>query len=389
MNAGAPTSALDPFDDAVLVDPYPAYKRLRDAGPAVWMRRHGVWALPRYAEVRQALRDWQTFTSSHGVGMTDEFNRIPGNILHLDPPDHEPLRNVLRQQLSSRALRSIEPELQDRADRLVDELVAQGNFDAIGELAQAFVVSVVADLAGLPEDGRDEIPVNSDAAFNQFGPANDRYRRSHPGFRRLLDYVLEVAVPGRLAPWGKGEQIYRAAEAGDISRRDCAGLMTIYVWASIDTTVSAIGSLIERFAAEPEQWDTLRAEPDLIPAAFNEALRIDSPIQMFSRVTTRDVEIGDVTLPEGVRVLVMNASANRDERKYPDPDRFDLRRDPGDHLAFGHGVHTCVGAGLARLEVHALLRSLAERVQRFHVLRRRQRLNNVVRSLDSLSVRVS
>jgi cytochrome P450 len=384
----APESDVDPFDDAVLADPYPSYRRLRDVGPVVWMQRHGVWALPRYQEVRQAMREWETFSSASGVGMTDEFNDLPGGILGSDPPDHDHLRRVFRRHLSHRALRPVEEDLEARANALVDALVERGSFDAVRDLAHAYTVSVVADLVGLPDEGRPDLLANSDAGFNRFGPANSRYAAAAAGYRRMVDHAATVAVPGRLAPGGMGAALYEAADAGELHPSECSSMMLVYTWPSMDTTVSAIGHAVHRLAQHPDQWDLVRADPGLVPAAFDEVLRIDAPVQLFTRVTTRAVEIGGTWLPAGARVMVMMGSANRDERHFPDPDRFVVRRDPSDHLSFGHGVHLCVGAALARLEGHAVIRALTSRVARLSVVERRPHLNNVIHGLGSLQVRV-
>ncbi|MGH9213258.1 MAG: cytochrome P450 [Acidimicrobiales bacterium] len=384
-----PVSDLDPFEDTVLLDPYPSYRRLRDAGPVVWLRRHETWALPRYAEVRHALRNWAAFSSAAGVGMTPEFNDLPGGILGSDPPEHDRLRRVLQGQLAPRTLRAVEDQLQAQADDLVDRLVARSSFDAVRDLAQPYVVTAIADLVGLPDEGRSELLANSDAAFNRFGPHNQRYVTAGPGFSRLVDYVTRVAVPGRLTPGGKGDEIYRAAEAGTLHPGECPQMMLVYTWPSMDTTIAAIGHAIRQLALHPEQWDQLRHAPELVPAAFDEALRLDSPVQVLTRVTTQDVDVGDRTLPAGSRVLVMMGSASRDERHYQNPDRFDIHRGPADHLAFGHGIHHCVGAALARLEAQAVLRALARRANKLVLLDHRPHLNNVVRGLASLHVRTS
>ena len=385
----APHSDLDLYSDNVLFDPYPAYAELRELGPVVWMSRFGTYALARHEQVRSALQDWQTFSSAAGVGLDPEANkRTAGAILTSDPPVHDSLRKVMNGQLSARVLSTIADRLQDQADELVEALVERGSFDAITELAQRYTEAVIVDLVGLPEERRLELLPNADAAFNTFGPANDRFAASMTGLDRLFDYVQEVAVPGRLLPDGKGMEIYDAAAAGVVSRKACPGLMTSYVWAGMDTTVDAIGSAIWLFACHPDQWALVRDDPSLIPSAFNEVLRIESPVQIFTRSVTRSIDIEHVTLPAGARVMVIFASANRDERRYPDPDRFDVRRNPTDHVAFGRGIHLCVGLNLARLEGHAVLHALARRVERFDVIEERRHLNNAVRGLGSLRVGV-
>lgn len=386
-NAGnPPASDLDPFEDQVLLDPYPHYRRLRDMGPVVWMHRYGMWALTRYAAVRRALRDWEVFSSARGVGMTPECNEVPAGVLTSEPPEHSRLRRVLQGQLSGHSLRAVEPVLQSRADELVGGLVGRGTFDAVRDLAEPFVVAATADLVGLPAEGRSELLANSDAAFNRFGPANRRYVASEDRYRRLFDYVASVAVPGRLTPDGLGARLFEAADAGVLDYADCVGMMVVYTWPSLATTVSAIGNAMHQLALHPDQWGLVRDDPDLIPAAFLEALRIDSPGQIFTRAISEAVRIGDVHLATGARVMVLVGSANRDEHHYPDPDRFDIRRKPSDHLAFGHGMHHCAGATFATLEAHAVLRALASHAASLTVLESRQRLNNVIRGPARLLV---
>jgi cytochrome P450 len=163
----------------------------------------------------------------------------------------------------------------------------------------------------------------------------------------------------------------------------------VYTWPGVDTTVNAIGTAVLLFASLPDQWDLLRDEPERVPDAAAEVLRFESPVQMVTRVTTRECEIGGHPVPAGRRTILLIGAANRDGRHYADPDSFDVRRDPGDQLAFGHGVHLCAGAGLARRELHAVLRALARRVARISVVAAERRLNNVTRGLARLQVDVT
>ncbi|MEU5640720.1 cytochrome P450 [Streptomyces milbemycinicus] len=166
-------------------------------------------------------------------------------------------------------------------------------------------------------------------------------------------------------------------------------MMLDYVTPSLDTTILAIANAVALFARNPDQWDLLREDRSLIPHAINESLRLESPVPQFSRVLTEDHEIGGVPLAAGSRVALLYASANRDERHYPNPTRFDMTRRPSDHLAFGRGEHVCVGMHLARLEMSALLERLADRVARFEILEHRPMINNGLRGLDYLDVAVT
>jgi len=194
---------------------------------------------------------------------------------------------------------------------------------------------------------------------------------------------------GRLAPGGFGWTVAEAARRGEIPREAAIGLLAGYVVAAFDTTIAAIANGLFRFAENPEQWARLRAEPALMPSAFNEIVRIDTPIQAFARVPTRDVDLGEgVIIPAGARTLVSYASASRDERRFADPDRFDIGRRPLDHLGFGLGVHGCAGQGLARMEAYAVFGALARRIESFELLAPPERaLNNLIRCHARLRMR--
>ncbi len=384
-----PSTDVDLWADDVLADPYPAYAELRQLGPVVWMTRYGAYALPRYDEVRAVLQDWQRFTSARGVGMDDAMNAKSGRgILTTDPPLHDTRRKVLNAQLVPRALTTHEPSITDRAEAMVADLVERGSFDAVADLAQPYSVGVVADLVGLPDEEREHLLERAAAAFNTFGPDNDLLRGSLAGFRELFDYCTGFATPERLTPERWGSQIYAAGERGDIEPDACPGLMLAYAWAGMDTTVNALSAAVWLFARYPDQWDLVRGDPALVPSAFNEVLRIEPPVQRFTRFAASSVELGGAVLPEGSRVAVLFGSANRDERHFEDPDRFDVTRNPVDHLSFGRGIHHCVGAGLARLEGHAVIAALASRVERFEIGEASWRRNNALHGLARLDVLV-
>jgi cytochrome P450 len=220
------------------------------------------------------------------------------------------------------------------------------------------------------------------------GPANERFSAAMPMVGEFIGFAATEAVPGRIDPDGWAAWLYQAADRGELPRDKCPVMMLDYVTPSLDTTILGITSTIALFAQHPEQWDLLRADRSLIPHAINEALRLETPVPQFSRVLTRDHEVGGVPLPAGTRVALLYGSANRDGRKYPDPDQFDITRRPSDQLAFGHGEHACIGMALARMEMSALLDRLADQVSRFEILASRPLLNNGLRGLEHLDVRV-
>jgi len=389
MISSAPQSDYDPYTDEALLDPWLGYKRLRDAGSAVWLTRYQMFALTRYDAVRRALLDWECFPSRYGVMMNDRMNRVlRGNTLCSDGADHDALRSVLVRPLKPRALRPAREEITAEAESLVEKLVEQGSFDAATELANHLPVEVVSNLVGLPEQGRERMLVWAEELFNCFGPINDRTIASFPVLDEMMNYATTEAVPSKLKPGSWADGIHDAVARGEVPSQACPAMMIDYIGPSLDTTISAISNAVWLFANNPEQWDLLRADPRLMPSAISEVLRYDSPIQGFSRYVARDVDMGGVVLPAGSRAIVFYGAANRDERKYPDPDRFDIRRRPGDHLGFGAGPHACVGMNLARLEMQALFTALAKRVRRFTILEEEARLNNVLRGYKMLRVAV-
>lgn len=386
----APWSDYDPYSDAALLDPWPGYRELRDAGPAVWLPKYEMFALARYESVRRALEDWETFPSGYGVMMNDEMNQVlRGNTLCTDGPEHSALRDVLIRPLTPRALRDAREQITAEAESVVDRMVAQGTFDAASELANHLPVTVVSNLIGLPEAGRERMLVWAEEMFNCFGPMNDRTTHSFPVLNEMMGYATNEAVPGKVKPGSWAEGIHNAVERGEVPAAACPVMMIDYMGPSLDTTIFAISSAVYLFATNPDQWDLVREDPRLMASAMSEVLRMESPIQDFSRCVARDVDMDGVVLPEGSRAIVFYGSGNRDERKYPDPDRFDVRRRPGDHLGFGAGPHACVGMNLARMEMLALFTALAERVRRFEILEAEPVLHNILRGFRTLRVKVS
>jgi cytochrome P450 len=385
-----PASDVDLYCDEVLADPYPHYAELRAAGDAVYLPRYDAWALPRYAQVRVALDVWETFSAADGVGVDDDLNRqLAGSLpLTTDPPEHDAFQRVLGHSLAPRSLDRLREGIERHAAELVGELVARGSFDAIKDLAEPFVTAIVSDLIGLPAEGRDRLLAWADSGFNNFGPLNERTLASRSRTDELFEYASDVAVPGRLAGGGVGAAIYEAAERGELPRDLCPSFMAAYLTTAMLTTVSSIGSAIWLLACHPSEWRALRAQPSLVIGAYNEALRLESPFQVSSRSVRGEHELEDARLPAGSRVLLLFGSANRDERKWRDPTRFDVRRNPRDHVAFGHGVHACPGQGLARLEAQSILTALASSAEVVEAGEPRWQLNNVVRVMSSLPVTI-
>ncbi len=387
MTSNRPESDIDLFCDEVLRDPYPAYRELRGLGAAVWMRPVEMFALSRFEDVREALRNWEVFSSAHGAAMNAEINEaIAGNTLGSDPPKHRRLRDVLVRPLLPAAMREVNALIEGEAERIVEHLVARPSFDAAVALAQHLPLTVVSHLVGLPEEDRGRMIEWGNAAFDSLGPANARGLAARQVSMGLIEYAFTKIDSSRLKPGSWGARAFEAAERGEITVDEARGLILDYVAPSLDTTIFAISNAVWLFGSHPDQWELLRGDTRLMPGAINEVLRLESPVQIFSRYVTRAFEIDGVTLPPGSRAMVLYGSANRDERKWIEPERFDIRRKAAEQLAFGHGEHLCVGLPLARLEMRAILESLARRVKRFDILEMERGLNNTLRGIKHLEV---
>lgn len=378
----------DIYADDAIVDPYGHYQTLRDLGGAVWLPQHRVWAISRFEDVRRILLDHETFSSASGIAVNAEMNAGPiGNTVTSDPPDHTKMRSVVRRPLATPALQKIAPRIQREADALIARLSERDSFD-IHELAQHLPVTVVSDLVGLPEHGRSSMLRWATATFDALGPMNERARQAMPNLQELRSYCEDPGTLQALRPDGWAAAIWQAAERGDIETRRCPVMMRDYISPSLDTTIMATASLIWLLGRHPEQWDILRAEPSMVPNAINEAVRLESPIRGFTRLVRRECQVDGTRLAQGDRVLVLYASANRDERRWDRPEKFDVRRDVRDHLGFGFGVHVCVGMHLARLEMSALLEALLRHADRIEVGEPLWQLNNVIHGIASLPVRL-
>ena len=384
-----PILDLDFWSDAVLDDPYPHYRQLRDLGPAVWLIRHDTWALTRHSSVRAALLDGATFSSARGCMMNEPTNRaMEGVMLCSDDPVHRDLRRVFARPLSPAALTPLRARLAKLAEERVRVLAARGSFDAVTDLAHLLPLSVVTKLVGLGEEGKAQMLNWAAAIFNAFGPETHARTLSGMEITGQAFAYLQSLSRETLDPGGWGAALFDAADRGEVSPQSAQAMLMDYLAPSLDTTINAISSAVWLFGRNPDQWDRLRADHSLIPRAIDEVLRVESPIRAFARHLTRDHAIEGVTLTEGSRALMLYSCANRDERRYPNPDLFDIGRDARDHLGFGYGPHVCAGMHLARMEITVVIEALLRHVARFHLESEQRSLNNTLRGLACLDVAV-
>ena len=384
---GLPEIDVDLCADDVLADPYPVYARIRDAGPVVNLPRHGVFAVGRFDDARRILRAPTEFTSAHGIGLNQVVNGGSQRITLTSEGDlHRTLKSIVMAPMMPKALDSLRERLADLSHEVVKKLLTRDSFDGVSEFACHLPVTVVSHLVGLPEEGRQNMLKWSAATFNVIGPLNERARNS-------VDALLEMAMYSasltrdQLAPESWGALVFAAADQGKIDDAQAAGLFIDYLAPSLDTTIHAVSHMVNLFALHPGEWDRVRNDASLVESAVEEVLRYEAPVRGFTRVAVDDATIDSVRVPAGSRVWVLNAAANRDERRYPDPDRFDVGRGASDHLSFGHGTHLCAGVHLARLEMRVLAEAMRDKVARIEVASRTTSDNNILRGWAHLATR--
>jgi 4-methoxybenzoate monooxygenase (O-demethylating) len=391
LTTAPPHLGVDPFSIEFFDDPYPTHALLRDAGPLVYLDKWSVYGVARYAEVHAVLNDPVTFCSSRGVGLSDFAKekpwRPPSLILEADPPAHTRTRAVLSQVLSPTVMKQLRDRFAAAAAAKVDELLARKSFDAIADFAEAYPMSVFPDAVGLKQEGRENLLPYAGLVFNAFGPPNklrqDAIERSAPH----QAYVAEQCQRQNLAPDGFGAAIHARVDSGDITEAEAAILVRSLLSAGIDTTVNGLGAAIYCLARFPDQWQRLRNDASLARNAFEEAIRFESPVQTFFRTTAREVEIGDKRIGEGEKVLMFLGAANRDPRRWDNPDVYDVGRRTSGHVGFGSGIHMCVGQLVARLEGEVMLAALARKVSAIEITGpAKRRYNNTLRGLESLPV---
>lgn len=391
-----PVLDIDPFSDEAVDHPIELDRAIRAAGDVVWVPKYGFWVTGRDAVIREVFNDWQRFSSAYGTGLTnvlrDEPWRKPSRILEADPPVHTPNRKVLARVLSIAAMRKLAEDFRIIAEAMVDRLVEQRRFDIASDLAFAFPFKVLPEAVGLQPEGRHHLMPYSELNFNAMGPKNERYLAA----RRIVEeqgtfeYVAAQMAEENLIEGGFGSQIYAAAHAGEITHEDAGMLVRAFISAGIDTTVFGIGNTLMALIERPEQWDILRADPSLARQAFDEGLRFMAPSPVIGRTTPAATELAGVAIGAEEKVLMWLAAANRDPARWDRPDDYDIRRKTVGHLAFGTGIHACVGQMVARLEAETVLAALARKVRRIELTGAPERVYiNWLRGYHAIPVEVT
>ena len=371
VDVGHLTSEIyyDPYDFEIDADPYPVWKRLRDEAPLYRNEKYGFVALSRFDDVERCSADWKTYISGKGSVLEMIANEIeipPGSILFEDPPAHDMHRILLSRVFTPRRMLAIEEQVRAFCARSLDPLVDVGGFDFVSDLGAQMPMRTIGMLLGIPEDDQEEIrdridegmllkedappdPETSSSAVSgdAFGPYID-WRAKHPSDDLMTDLL-------------NAEFEDETGTVRTLRRDEILGYVGLIAAAGNETTTRLIGWTGKVLAEHPDQRRDLVQDPTLIPGAIEELLRYEAPSPVQARYVTRDVEHYGTTVEEGSIMLLLTASANRDDRKFDEPDRFDIRREIGHHLTFGYGIHFCLGSHLARLEGRIALEEVLKR----------------------------
>jgi len=388
----------DPYDFEIDADPYPVWKRLRDECPLYYNERYDFYAVSRFDDVDRCSMDWETYVSSKGTLLEiikSNMEIPPGSIIFEDPPMHHTHRRLLSRVFTPRNINDLEPKIREFCARSLDPLVGTGGFDFVADLGAQMPMRTIGMLLGIPEtdleDVRDRINdglrlteegmPDMDAKFGDGGMSNDgfeeyiEWRASHPSDDLMTDLLQ--------AEFEDADGTVRR-----LTRQEVLNYVNLLAAAGNETTTRLIGWTGKVLAEYPDQRRQILEQRDLVPKAIEELLRFESPSPVQARYVTRDVEHHGQTVPAGSALLMLTASGNRDERHFEDGDQFDIHRTIDHHLAFGYGIHFCLGAALARLEGRVALDEVLQRFPTWDVDwdNASQTRTSTVRGWDALPV---
>lgn len=371
--AGRAALEFDPFSDEYFNDPYDLYRTMRDGAPVYFNERYGFWALFRYHDVLEAHRDWQTFSSAHGVDLstlnTDEaIIKMYRSIIMMDPPDHDRLRALVSRVFTPRAVGALEPMVREVVTSFLSPFDGADAFDAVADFAALFPVEIICRMLGVPEGERQQIRHWIDISLHR---EPGRMDPTPEGVQASIEsglYWLELAREKRRHPGD--DMITRLTQVevdrgdGETTRLDdeeIAGFASLLGGAGAETVTKLVGNAVFLFHKFPGEYDKLKADPSKVPSAVEEILRYLPPSQYQGRYSVRPATFDGVTVPAGFPTILVTGSATRDERFYDRPGTFDVDRTPTVALGLGYGIHSCLGAALARMESRIAIEELLAR----------------------------
>jgi cytochrome P450 len=366
----------DPYDFEIDSDPYPVWKRLRDERPLYYNERYDFHALSRFDDVERASVEWKTYSSAKGTLLElirSGYELPPGSIIFEDPPAHDVHRGLLSRVFTPRKVNALEPKIREFCARTLDPLVGAGGFDFIGDLGAQMPMRTIGMLLGIPEQDQEAIRDKNDdrlrLADGEMPDIEAQYAGAPPGseFEEYIEWRAEHPSDDLMTELLRAEFDDETGTRRCLTRAEVLSYVNLLAAAGNETTTRLIGWTGKVLADHPEQRAEIVEDRGLVVNTIEEVLRYESPSPVQARYVTRDVEHHGQAVPEGSVVLLLTASGNRDERKFPNGDRFDIHRRIDHHLAFGYGVHFCMGAALARLEGRIALDEVLQRFPTWEV----------------------
>ena len=368
---------LNPFSYEFHQDPYPTYRWLRDNAPLYYNSTLDFYALSRFRDVLEASHDWRTYSSTEGITLErldPAYLAMTPMMIFEDPPRHDRLRNLVSSVFTPRRVADLEPFIRATATRLLDALVDRGGGDFVKDFSTLLPMEVIFTMLGVPEADRKQLREWMDVSLDRDDASPKLPPRAIEAMMALMQYWYQLVTDlrgrpteGLIGPLLDAEIVDDNGVATKLTDGEIVGFCSLIGAAGNETVTKLLANAVVLFARHPDQYARILEAPARIPNAVEEALRYSSPAQYQARTVTRDVEWHGRAVPKGARILLLSGSANRDEREFPDPDRFDVSRDITLHVALGHGIHFCLGASLARLESRVSLEEFARRFPRYTV----------------------
>jgi cytochrome P450 len=370
---------FDPFSDEYFNGAYDLYRRLRNDAPVYFSEQYGFWAMFRYDDVCAAHKDWQTFSSAHGVDLstlhTDpEVIKMYASIIMMDPPEHDRLRALVSRVFTPRAVGALEPMVREVIVSFLAPFDDAESFDAVADFSGPFPVEIISRMLGVPEGERQQIRHWLDIGLHREPGQMDPTTEGMQAQMEAGLYFYELAETKRRDPGDDmiSQLTQVEVDRGDgettrLDNKEIAGFAGLLGGAGAETVTKLVGNAAYLFATYPDQYRTVLDDPSKIPGAVEEILRYYPPSQYQGRYSVRESTYSGVTIPAGFPTILVTGSASRDERFYDEPDVFNVERVPSLALGLGYGIHSCLGAALARMESRIAIEELAKRWPRFEV----------------------
>jgi cytochrome P450 len=344
---------------------------MRELAPVVRLEKYDAYAIGRYAEIKSVLRDPITYDNAAGIGLANiskpgSWGRKASVFSEKVGEEHARNRRVLTRIMSPVVVRQWKSDFERQAIETIDEFGDKKEIDGVRDIAEAFILKALPGAVGLTIT-REQMHIAADLNFNQLGPNNDLFAAALKRAEPHMEWYNRQMTRDGLVPGGVGSQIYEAADQGLIPAEVAPEMIRAFLRAGMDSTIGSISGALRYLAMDPKQWDALRADPGKARAAFDEATRLESPVSISYRTTSRDADLSGYAVPAGSKVGVWFGSANRDPRRWEKPDVFDLDRNTMGHLGFGDGLHVCIGLNIARMEGEVILGALAKRYKRIEL----------------------